>query len=343
MLDNGPDGACARPVFSSVRDGPCPISPPAPSPSSSPTSRAAPRSGSGTARRWRRPSPATSLCSDAAIEAHGGVLFKTVGDAVQAAFPTAPDAVAAALDAQRACLPKSGARSGRCGCAWRCMPAKRGARRRLPGPAPEPVARLLAAGHGGQILLSETAATLARDALPARDGSARPGRAPPPRSARARACLPTPPPRPAGRLPAAAHARRPAAQPARPADPLPRPGAGGGRGRRAAAAADVRLLTLTGPGGTGKTRLALQVAAELLDDFPDGVFFVPLAPLRDPELVPSAIASALGVRESAGQPPARAVREALAGKRLLLVLDNFEQVAGGRARRRRAAGGRART
>ena len=58
----------------------------------------------------------------------------------------------------------------------------------------------------------------------------------------------------------------------------------------------VRLVTLTGPGGTGKTRLALQAAAELLDDFPDGVFFVDLAPLTNPDFVASAIASALGIR-----------------------------------------------
>jgi predicted ATPase len=89
---------------------------------------------------------------------------------------------------------------------------------------------------------------------------------------------------------------------------------------------DLRLLTLTGPGGTGKTRLALEVAAELLEDFSDGVFFVPLAPLRDPELVPSAIAATLGIREEGDQPHWERLRHALVTKQLLLVLDNVEHL-----------------
>src|SRR5262249_61447226 len=89
---------------------------------------------------------------------------------------------------------------------------------------------------------------------------------------------------------------------------------------------DTRLLTLTGPGGTGKTRLAIQVAADIVDSFPDGVYFVPLAAVTDGDLVTSAIAQALDVREAAGRPFLESVREFLRPKRLLLVVDNFEQV-----------------
>jgi predicted ATPase/class 3 adenylate cyclase len=90
--------------------------------------------------------------------------------------------------------------------------------------------------------------------------------------------------------------------------------------------AETRLLTLTGPGGTGKTRLSLQLAARAADDFPDGVFFVPLEPIRDPMLVAPRIAGALGVVEGTGRPIADSVADWLRDKRLLLVLDNFEQV-----------------
>jgi predicted ATPase len=87
-----------------------------------------------------------------------------------------------------------------------------------------------------------------------------------------------------------------------------------------------RLLTLTGPGGTGKTRLSLQIAAGVLDQFPDGVYFVPLSAVHDPELVPSAIAQALAISSMGNRRPIEALVDYLREKRVLLVLDNFEQV-----------------
>jgi predicted ATPase/DNA-binding CsgD family transcriptional regulator len=89
---------------------------------------------------------------------------------------------------------------------------------------------------------------------------------------------------------------------------------------------EVRLLTLTGPGGVGKTRLALQVAAELVDDFPDGVWFVPLAPLRDPTLVSATIAQRLGLHEAGDRPIEQTLQSYLATRRMLIALDNFEHL-----------------
>jgi predicted ATPase len=87
-----------------------------------------------------------------------------------------------------------------------------------------------------------------------------------------------------------------------------------------------RLITLTGPGGTGKTRLALEMATRSLTDFRDGAFFVDLSPVADPALVPSAIATALGAQEETEGTPLDRVRDHLADKELLLWVDNFEHV-----------------
>lgn len=89
---------------------------------------------------------------------------------------------------------------------------------------------------------------------------------------------------------------------------------------------DTRLLTLTGPGGTGKTRLGLQTVAELSDRFADGVFFVNLAPIIDPALIMPAIAQTLDIREGTGRSWLERLREVLQQKQVLLLLDNFEQV-----------------
>ncbi len=94
--------------------------------------------------------------------------------------------------------------------------------------------------------------------------------------------------------------------------------------RRALAA--TRLLTLTGPGGTGKTRLALQLAGDASDEFGDGIFFVNLDAVHDPGLVAAGIASALGLNVSGKVTPIDAVSDYLRSRRMLLVLDNFEQV-----------------
>ena len=89
---------------------------------------------------------------------------------------------------------------------------------------------------------------------------------------------------------------------------------------------DVRLLTLTGPGGVGKTRLGLQVAADTLGEFADGVCFVALAPLADPSLVASSIAQALGVQEVGGRPLLERLEDHVREAELLLALDNFEHL-----------------
>ncbi len=89
-----------------------------------------------------------------------------------------------------------------------------------------------------------------------------------------------------------------------------------------------RLLTLTGPGGCGKTRLALEAATNLLDEYPDGVWWVELAALSDAALVPQAVATALGVREQSGRPVLETLGDYLRAKQLLLLLDNCEHLAG---------------
>jgi predicted ATPase len=90
-------------------------------------------------------------------------------------------------------------------------------------------------------------------------------------------------------------------------------------------------LTLTGPGGSGKTRLCIALAAEVAAEYPDGVFFVPLAPVRDPGLVPSTIAQGIGLQDARDRPLMEHLVSQLHGRQMLLVLDNFEHLLSGAA------------
>jgi predicted ATPase/class 3 adenylate cyclase len=265
---------------------------------------------------------------DAAIRANGGVHFKTVGDAVQAAFPTAPQAVAAAAEGQRALLSEDWGTLGplRVRMALHAGVAEPDDRGDYVAPALNRLSGLLSAGHGGQLLLSLAVQQLARNALPdeysLRDlGEHRLHDLLEPE----RVFQLLHPDLPDDLPPLESLDARPNNLPRQPTPFL-------GREREVAEVVemlhrgDVRLLTLTGAGGSGKTRLALQAAAEALDAFPDGVSFVPLASLADPALVPSAVAQALQVPEQGGRPVVEVLRDHLAGKQILLNLDNCEHL-----------------
>ncbi|MBI3973469.1 MAG: adenylate/guanylate cyclase domain-containing protein [Chloroflexi bacterium] len=263
------------------------------------------------------------------IEAHGGYVFKTVGDAFCAVFGDTLDALAAAVAAQRAVLSESW---GEVGPLRVRMALHAGAAQQRDGdyfgPPLNRAARLLAAAHGGQIVISGAVREIVRDHLPESIGLRDLG------ERRLKDLI-----RPehifqlvARDLPAAFPPLktldlRPHNLPAQ-STPLigrePEVAAVSERLRRP----EVRLLTLTGPGGTGKTRLALQVAADIIDDFDFGVFFVGLAPVVEPDLALPTIAQVLAIREAAGQPLRERLTDHLRDKPLLLVLDNFEHVLG---------------
>jgi predicted ATPase/class 3 adenylate cyclase len=260
------------------------------------------------------------------FSAHGGIELGAEGDALFVAFTGAGAAAAAAAAAQRA-LASHG---------W---PEDAGIRVRMGLHTGEPTptadgyvgldmhraARVAAAAHGAQVLLSQTT----RDLLPESLGGltfrdlgehrlkdlSGPQRLhqlrieglaadfPPPRTIEGRATN-------------------------LPAQPTPLVG----RSRELESVRTLllgegtRMVTLTGPGGTGKTRLALQVAADLLDEFPDGVYGVLLAPIADPDVVPLELARVLGVEETSTLSIAEALKAAVANRRTLILFDNFEHV-----------------
>ncbi len=261
----------------------------------------------------------------AAIDAHGGVEVQTEGDGFFVAFARAPAAVAATVRAQRDLAaepwPPDGTIRVRMG-----LHAGEGvvdAEGSYVGHDIHRAARIAGAAHGGQVLLSDTVRALAAASLPAgvalRDlGEHR---------------LKDLRPEPLAQLvidglqadfpPVRSLDLRPNNLPTQLTSFV-------GREVELAAAASLlettRLLTLTGPGGTGKTRLSLQLAAIVADDHPDGVWFVALEPLRDATLVLPAIARTLGAFQRPGENALDTLVAAVGQRRMLLVLDNFEQV-----------------
>jgi predicted ATPase/class 3 adenylate cyclase len=260
-----------------------------------------------------------------AFAARGGIDVSTEGDSFFVVFRSAPQAVAAAVGAQRAIAAHR----------W---PEDATVRVRMGLHTGEGIlggdnyvgvdlhraARIASAGHGGQIVLSNATRALVEPAAPEgvtfRDlGEHRLRDLPSPeRLAQAVA----------EGLPAEFPALR--SMDARPNNLPVQLTTFVGRRRELdsvkAAVRDARLLTLTGPGGTGKTRLALKAAGELLPELEDGVFFVPLAAITEPPLVMPAVAHALGLPEATRGNPTDAVIDHLRDKELLLVTDNFEQV-----------------
>jgi predicted ATPase len=246
-----------------------------------------------------------------AIQAHGGFLFKHTGDGVCAAFASPRSAVDAAVAAQRGLeLPV------RMGIATGEAELREGD---YFGAVLNRAARVMAAGHGGQILIAESTAGLLTGVELVDLG---------PRRLRD---LPTA----IGVFQVRAEGLRTEFPPLRALDASPgnlRPAVTSFIGREAevaelpAAIKAHRLVTLTGVGGVGKTRLALEVAARLADEFPDGVWFFDLAAVADPAAVPDAVAAVLGITQQPGRSVAESVAAALEGRVRLLVFDNCEHV-----------------
>jgi predicted ATPase/class 3 adenylate cyclase len=246
-----------------------------------------------------------------AFQRHGGVEVDTQGDAFFYAFPKAAEAAAAAEEAQRNL--SSGHVRVRMGLhTGKPTVTEEG----YVGIDVHRAARIMGAGHGGQVLVSQITRELLNSSFELRDlGEHRLKDLSKPEWLFQFGHEHFPPLKSLSNtnLPAQASSLIGRERELGELSPL-------------LAREDVRLVTLTGPGGTGKTRLALRLAADLVESYRNGVFLVTLAPISDPALVISTIAQTLGVKEQPGEPLSEALASELADKQLLLVLDNFEQV-----------------
>ena len=263
--------------------------------------------------------------SKAAVERHHGTIVKMTGDGVHAAFTNPLEALVATLEIQQL-LSVPDATDGlalplRCGLHAGIDERRDGD---FYGRAVNRAARIMSAAHGGQMLLSKAVAEQVSEALPERVSLRDLG------TVRLRD-LSSP-----EHIFQVVHDQLRADFPAlrslegTPNNLTQQLNSFIGRERELAEITEMlasnRLVTLLGMGGIGKSRLSVQLAAEVLDEFPDGVWFVELAALTDPSSVPQAVASVLGLKEEPGRPVIDALTKYVRDLRLLIVLDNCEQV-----------------
>ncbi len=259
------------------------------------------------------------------VESHGGSVVKKTGDGIHAVFDDASAALAATLDLQRAL--SDSAMSGSAPLRVRC-----GLHRGIVehrdgdyfGSTVNRAARIMSAAHGGQVLLSQAVVDSVCDSLPAQVSLRDLGRV------RLRD-LSTP-----ECVYQVVHPQLRAEFPALrslettpnnlPLQPTTFIGRDTELAELKALFKAAQLLTLTGSGGCGKTRLGLQLAADSLERFPDGAWLVELAPLSDPGLVPRTAATVLGLEEQPGKPITTTLVEHLKDKRALILLDNCEHL-----------------
>ncbi len=260
-----------------------------------------------------------------AVERHHGLVVKMTGDGVHAAFDDPLDALNAVLELQRA-LSAPDATAGialkvRCGLHTGINERRD---RDFFGVAVNRAARIMNAAHGGQVLLSETVAVLVRERLPVQTTLRDLGSVRLRDLAQSEHVYQLAHPTLRGDFPALRSLE------ATPNNLIQQLTSFVGREHELAEVMSLlqktRLLTLTGAGGIGKTRLSLQAAAAVMDDYPDGVWFIELAPVADAQRVPQAVASVLGVKEEAGRSVQEALAKFVSDRQLLLVLDNCEHV-----------------